>query len=60
MVIALLPLSTVLLTTPALSHPGAHITPHEAERMPVFLGLSLLTAIALLAIRSRATMKDRK
>tara|TARA_R100000935_G_scaffold48991_1_gene74011 strand:- start:944 stop:1129 length:186 start_codon:yes stop_codon:yes gene_type:complete len=55
-------LPAALLAGPALAHPGAHIAPHGAEWMPVFMGLAVIATAAIVALRGRtkAPRKARK
>ena len=54
----LLPLPA-LFATPALAHPGIHLTPHGAEWMPVFMGLGVIAMAAFVILRSRVKSQAR-
>ncbi len=55
-------LPALMLASPALAHPGLHMTPHGAEWMPVFMGLAVIATAATVALRARvkAKAKSRK
>lgn len=52
-------LPAALLATPALAHDGVHVTPHGAEWMPVFMGLAVIGAAALVTLRARVRARGR-
>lgn len=43
----------ILAAGPALAHEGLHVTPHGAEWVPVFLGLSVIGLAGVIALRTR-------
>jgi len=46
-------LGLFLAAGPAFAHDGVHITPHGAEWVPVFLGLSVIALAGAIALRTR-------
>lgn len=52
-------LSVLFVTSPALAHEGAHIAPHGAEWMPVFMGLAVIALAGFVGLRTRARDQGR-
>lgn len=47
-------IGALLAATPALAHEGVHVTPHGAEWILVFLGLSVIAFGGAVGLRVRA------
>ncbi|MEE4189406.1 MAG: hypothetical protein V2I76_13280 [Roseobacter sp.] len=46
-------LAALIVATPALAHPGAHIHPHAETSLPVLAGLAIIAVAAVVMWRSR-------
>jgi len=49
-------IGAMLAATPALAHEGVHVTPHGAEWMLVFLGLSVIAIGGAISLRVRSAV----
>lgn len=50
----------MLAAGPVLAHEGVHVTPHDAEWLPLFMGLSVIALSGVIAVRARTAEAKTK